>query len=100
MSVIVDMSIFPLDKGVELSDSVARAVKVIRESGLPHVFGPMGTSIEGEWNQVMEVVDACMQEMKSDSDRVYMSLKVDYRKGRQDGLKQKVRSVEAKLKDV
>lgn len=99
MSVIVDMSIFPLGKGEELGDYVARAVKIIRQSGLPHVFGPMGTAIEGEWSQVMDVVDKCMQELKADCERIYLGLKIDYRKGRQDGLKQKVRSVEAKLQE-
>ena len=97
MSVIVDMSIFPLDKGVELSIYVARAVRVIRDSGLPYVLGPMSTAMEGEWSQVMAVVDRCMQELKSDCERVYLSLTVDYRKGRQDGLKNKVRSVETQL---
>ena len=52
---------FPLDKGESVSPYVARLVRVIRESGLPHKLGPMGTSIEGEWHQVMAVVTHCFE---------------------------------------
>ena len=36
MSVIVEFSIFPLDKGESLSPYVARALNKIQESGLPY----------------------------------------------------------------
>jgi uncharacterized protein YqgV (UPF0045/DUF77 family) len=45
----------------------------------------------------MEVVDSCFQELQSDCDRIYLSLKADYRKNRRDGLHSKVASVEMKL---
>lgn len=97
MSVIVDVSIFPTDKGPSVSPYVARVLKIIKASGLPYQLTPMGTCIEGEWSTVMAVVDDCFQELKSDCSRVYISLKVDYRKGRTDGLRRKVASVETKL---
>ena len=97
MSVIIDFSIFPMDKGGQnLSPYVARALDVIRDSGLPHTLGPMGTSIEGEWNEVMAVVDACYRELEKDSDRIYVAFKADCRKARRDGMAAKVRSVEEK----
>ena len=66
MSVIIDFSIFPVDKGESLSPYVARAVKIIKESGIPYHFGPMGTSIEGEWEEVVGVVDRCFRELEKD----------------------------------
>jgi uncharacterized protein YqgV (UPF0045/DUF77 family) len=45
MSVIVDFSIFPLGKEESVSKYASRAVKIIKDSGLPHHIGPMGTSI-------------------------------------------------------
>ncbi len=98
MSVLIDLSIFPVDKGKSLSSYVARVIKIIKESGLPHQFGPMGTSIEGEWKEVMTVIDRCFDELKKDCDRIYMTLKADYRKGAVDRLEGKVMSVETKLK--
>lgn len=97
MSVIVDLAVFPTDKGVSVSSYVAGVVSLIKQSGLPHVFGPMGTSIEGEWEEVMEVVNQCLETLKKDCDRIYMTMKVDYRKGAGNRIKQKVLSVEEKL---
>jgi len=97
MSVLIDLSIFPLDKGDSLSSYVARALKIIKDSGLPYELGPMGTSLEGDWDQVMGVVNSCFRELKKDCDRVYMALKLDYRKGSSGRLKSKVKSVEKKL---
>jgi uncharacterized protein (TIGR00106 family) len=97
MSVLIDLSIFPLDKGDSLSSHVARALKIIKDSGLAYELGPMGTSLEGDWDQVMGVVNSCFKELKKDCDRVYMALKLDYRKGSSGRLKTKVKSVEKKL---
>ena len=61
MSVIVEFSIFPMDKGESLSPYVARALNVIQESGLAYELNPMGTCVEGEWSEVMALVDRCFQ---------------------------------------
>ena len=97
MSLLVDFSMFPLDKGESVSPYVARLVKVIRESGLPHKLGPMGTSIEGEFHQVLAVVTRCFEELSKDCDRVYFAIKGDYRKKDEDRITAKVESVEKKL---
>ncbi len=97
MSVIAEMSIFPLDKGVSLSPYVARAVQIIEKSGLNHHFGPMGTCIEGEWEEVMQTVSACFQDLAQDCTRISMSLKVDYRQGQSGRLQSKITSVQEKL---
>lgn len=97
MSVIVELSIFPMDKGESLSPYVARAVEVIEQSGLAYVFGPMSTSIEGEWDEVMAVVDACYKALEPDCHRILVHFRADCRKGRKQGLKAKVESVQAKM---
>ena len=97
MSVIINFSIFPLDKGESLSNYVARAIKIIDESGLPYELTAMGTSIEGQWSEVMSVVDKCFQALEKDCNRVYLALKADYRKGSVGRMKGKVESVKQKL---
>ncbi|OBQ51608.1 MTH1187 family thiamine-binding protein [Halodesulfovibrio spirochaetisodalis] len=97
MSVIAELSIFPMDKGVSMSPYVARVVTVIKQSGLAYDFGPMGTTVEGDWDEVMQTVSACYKELEKDCDRIYLTLKVDSRKGRTNGLKGKTDSVAAKL---
>ncbi|MCD6152304.1 MAG: MTH1187 family thiamine-binding protein [Syntrophobacterales bacterium] len=97
MSVLINFSIFPLDKGESVSVYVARVVKIIRDSGLSYKLGPMSTSIEGEWEKVMAVINRCFQELKKDCDRVYMTVAADYRKGESGRIESKVKSVERKL---
>ena len=97
MSTLINFSIFPLDKGESVSVYVARALRIVRDSGLAYKLNPMGTTVEGEWNEVMTVVTRCFEEIKKDSDRVYMTVNVDYRKGKSGCIGSKVKSVEAKL---
>jgi uncharacterized protein (TIGR00106 family) len=96
MSVIIDFSIFPIGKGESVSDQVSRAVKIIRESGLPFKLGPMGTAIEGEWDDVMAVVTRCFEALKKECNRVYMTIKVDYRKGESGRMAGKIETVDRK----
>ena len=97
MSLLINFSIFPLDKGESVSQYVARAVKIIKDSGLPYKLGSMGTSIEGDWNEVMDVVTRCFEELEKDCNRVYMGITGDYRKGGSHRIATKVESVENKL---
>jgi len=94
MSVIVDFSIFPIGKEESVSKYASRAVKIIKNSGLPYQIGPMGTSIEGEWDEVMAVVKQCREELKRDCPRLYMTMKVDSREGQAGRMGEKVKSVE------
>ena len=97
MSTLIDFSIFPLDKGESVSPYVARMVSIIQKSGLAFKLGPMGTSIEGEWGEVMALVDRCFESLKTDCYRVVMTLKADYRKGTSGRIEEKIRSVREKL---
>jgi uncharacterized protein (TIGR00106 family) len=97
VSVILDFSMYPLDKGESLSPYVARSIRIIKESGLPYEFRSMGTSIEGEWEEVMEVVKRCFEAMRRDCNRVVLSLKADYRQGPGGRMQRKIQSVEEKL---
>jgi uncharacterized protein (TIGR00106 family) len=97
MSVIIDFAIFPMDKGESLSPYVARAIKVINESGLPHTLHPMGSCIEGEWEEVMAVVNRCFEALKPDCDRININFKADYRKSEPGRMARKIESVESKL---
>ena len=97
MSVLIHFSMFPTDKGTSVSPYVARSLRIIRESGLPHKLGPMSTAVEGEWGEVMGVVERCFTELKKDCSRIYMTIQMDYRAGAENRLEGKVKSVEEKL---
>ncbi|EKO37821.1 MAG: putative protein, MTH1187 family [Solidesulfovibrio magneticus str. Maddingley MBC34] len=97
MSAILDFSIFPLDKGDSLSAYVARAVRIVRESGLPYVFSPMSTSIEGEWDEVLAVVTRCKQALEKDCSRIHVAIRIDWRTGPAGRLTAKIQAVEDHL---
>jgi uncharacterized protein (TIGR00106 family) len=99
MSVIVDLSIFPIGKGESVHGDVSKAVGIIRASGLSHRLGPMGTSIEGGYDEVMAVVRDCFNAVSSESKRVYMTVKLDYRADQSGRIEEKVRSVEEQLNE-
>lgn len=95
--VVLEFAIFPMDQGENLSAAVARAMDIIDKSGVTYQMTPMGTVLEGEWEDVMAVVNACMKDMQGVSDRVYLAMKADYRKGKSGRLKSKIQSVEKVL---
>lgn len=97
MSVLLEFSMFPTDKGESKSKFVSRSIGIIEKSGLPYKTGPMGTVIEGEWDEVMAVVKECFETMSSDCGRVYTAIKADYRNSGENRLKTKIESIEEKL---
>lgn len=87
----------PLDKGVSLSKYVARSLDIIDKSGLPYRLNPMGTVIEGEWDECMKVVTACYERMARDCKRISCSIKIDAREGPTGRLESKITSLQQKL---
>ncbi len=95
--VLLEFSMTPLDKGESVSEYVARSVDIIDKSGLPYRLNPMGTVIEGEFDQVMEVVKECFERMSLDCRRISTTIKIDYRKGKSGRLDSKIESVKKRL---
>ncbi len=97
MSVLLEFSMSPLDKGESVGQYVARSLDVIDRSGLPYRLNPMGTVIEGEWDQVMAVVRECYETMRKDCRRITCSVKIDAREGASGRIDSKTASVEKLL---
>ena len=98
MSLIVFVSITPLDKGESVGAYVARAVDVLARSGLEYVLTPMGTIVEGpDWDTVMGIVGEAFHAVRGVSRRVSFVIKGDDREGRTGGLRSKTRSLREKL---
>ena len=82
-----------------VSEAVARAVRVVRESGLPCETNAMFTNVEGEWDEVMAVVKAAVEAVAEISPRVGLVLKADIRPGFEGQLTAKVERIEDALRD-
>jgi uncharacterized protein (TIGR00106 family) len=82
-----------------VSEAVAAAIRVVRESGLPNHTDSMFTTIEGEWDEVMAVVKAAVDAVAAASPRVSLVLKADIRPGFTGELEGKVARIEGLLAD-
>jgi uncharacterized protein (TIGR00106 family) len=95
--VLLEFSMSPLTKGESVSPFVARSLDIIDKSGLPYQLTAMGTILEGEWDDVIDVVTACYRAMSVDCERISVNVKIDYRAGVGGRLKSKIESVQQKL---
>ncbi len=92
--VLLDFSMAPMDKGASVADYVARCLEIVAASGLEYRLHAMGTTLEGEWDQVFAVVRQCFLALQPECNRISVSIKVDYRAGPSGRLESKVRHVE------
>ena len=95
--VLLEFAMAPHGQGESLSAHVARILDVIDKSGVPYQLTPMGTILEGSFDEVMKVVGDCFHALEPDCARIGMNLKMDYRAGAQSRLKSKVEAVEKKV---
>ncbi|MGO2111756.1 MAG: thiamine-binding protein [Pseudoclavibacter sp.] len=94
---IVAFSVAPsggAHEGDSVHDAVAAAVKVVRDSGLPNRTSSMFTEIEGEWDDVMDVVKRATDAVGAFGTRVSLVLKADIRPGRTGELDGKLERLE------
>ena len=95
--VMLELSVVPLGVGESVSAYVARCVDVVDRSGLDYELHAMGTIVEGELSEVLEVLRKCIEEVAQSANRVTCTAKFDYRKSATGGIRSKVASVEQKL---
>jgi uncharacterized protein (TIGR00106 family) len=95
---IAAFSITPLGMGDSVSQPVADAVAIVRASGLPNETNAMFTNVEGEWDEVMAVIKACVMHVAETAPRVSVVIKLDHRPGAEDALHHKVEAVEEHLR--
>ena len=95
--VLLEFSMSPLGRGESVGKYVARSLEIVDQSGVDYRLNPMGTVLEGDWDDVFGVVKQCYERMRKDCNRISCSIKVDYRKGAEGRLSGKVMSVEKRL---
>jgi uncharacterized protein (TIGR00106 family) len=92
----MEFSMIPLDKGPSFSRYVARILTLVDQSGLEYQLTPMGTIVEGEWDDLLALLSRCFQDLQREADRISLQVKFDYRRGPAGRLKKKVLSVQSR----
>jgi uncharacterized protein (TIGR00106 family) len=94
---LIEFSIVPVGSGSSLGGRLAEVLKIVDESGLPYKLNPMGTVVEGEWDELFRLVKKCHKAVMKNEERAITSIAVDDRKGKPNRIEEKVRSVEKRL---
>lgn len=94
---IIEFSIIPLGGDTHISTEVAEALKIVDTSGLPYQLTPLGTCLEGEWDEVMTTIRRCHERVRELSPHVITTIKIEDEQGAKDKLSRNVVSVEEKV---
>jgi len=97
---IAEVSVVPLGTGSpSVSRYVARAVKILQqEKDVKHEITPMGTVIEGDLDKILAVVRKMHEGTFAEGvSRVITSIKIDDRRDKVQGMKEKVNSLRREL---
>jgi uncharacterized protein (TIGR00106 family) len=94
---LVEFSIIPIGVGSSIGDQLAEVLKIVDTSGLPYKINPMGTVVEGEWDEVMKLVKKCHGTVMKRGDRALTTISIDDRKGKPNRIAEKVKSIERRI---
>src|SRR6516162_1621966 len=97
---IAAFSITPIGVGDSVSVLAAQYVGIVRESGLANETNAMFTNLEGNWDDVMGVIQQCVDHAAMAAPRVSVVVKIDHRPGVSGALRSKVESVEQRLSSM
>lgn len=80
-SVLAEFSVTPVVEG-EMRPYVDSALQEIRNAGLKHEVGPVGTTVEGEIDQVLDAIKNAHQAvLNRGADRVVTEIRIDEKRG-------------------
>ncbi len=93
---VVELSIVPVGTGsTSISNYVKQAVNIVKEKGLNYKVTPMGTVIEGDLEEVLDVCRQIHQSvLSSDVKRLVTTIRIDDRKDKELTMDSKVSAVE------
>jgi len=94
---LVEFSIIPVGAGSSIGEHLAKVLKLVDESKLPYKVNPMGTVVEGQWDEVMKLVRKCHDAVMKGGERAITTIAVDDRKDKPNRLEEKVKSIERRL---
>ncbi|MCE5223902.1 thiamine-binding protein [bacterium] len=78
----VSLQIVPMTEDQKVYPIVDQVIQLIHDTGLPYRVGPMETTIEGELEQLLPIVQQSVElAVKLGAYRVLAVVKVDYKPG-------------------
>ena len=94
---LAEFSIIPIGVGSSVGDQLADVLKIVDASGLSYKINPMGTVVEGEWDEIMKLIKKCHWSAMKSGERALTRIAIDDRKGKSGRIEEKVKSIERRL---
>ncbi len=94
---LVEFSIVPVGEGSSIGDYLAEVLDIVDRSGIPYKVNPMGTVVEGEWDEIFSLIKQCHNRVMQKAERAITTITIDDRKGKPNRLDEKVASIERRL---
>ncbi len=97
---IAEIEITPMGDSVHIAEPVAHIVRLVADSGLDYQVTAMGTLVEGEPDEVWELIRSCHEQGKRDAKRVMTRIRIDDDPMRERGLHRHVHRIEEELDEL
>ena len=95
---LAEFSVTPVGVGVHVGQQVAKAVKVVKDSGLDYQLTALGTLLEGKREDVMKVILKAHETLLATNERVYTRIVLDeFRQETPGRIRSKVTKIEKEL---
>jgi uncharacterized protein (TIGR00106 family) len=94
---LVELSIIPVGIGPHLSETLAEVLRLVDASELPYQLTPAGTCIEGDWDEVMALVQQCHTHVRQETAHVFTTIRIEDDAGATNKLMHNVASVAEKV---
>lgn len=95
---IVEISFVPIGSGTSLSKYISEVIKNIEKSGLKYQLTPMGTIVEGDWEDISALIDQSHKLIfQMGIERIITNIKIDYRIDKKSSMEDKINSVKKKM---
>ena len=94
---IAEVAVIPVGHSVSISDEVAEVIKIIEASGMHYKVNPMCTVVQGDADDLFDLMKQCHHSVAQHVDRVFTTIIIDDRKNAPDEMEGKIHSVERKV---
>lgn len=89
---IVQFSVNPMDSE-HISEDISKITAYLDKMGLDYDVGPIGTSIQGDWDTIMPIIQKCHQMIIRDHARVLTTITIDDHKYKEHSIETSIASV-------
>jgi uncharacterized protein (TIGR00106 family) len=94
---LFSVAMFPIGDGPSLHKPVAEVINEFNTAGLHFDVGPADTVIEGDWDDIMPVLQRAEERLRAHHNRVFMVITVDDYVGVENRLHTAVGEIEREL---